>query len=719
MKPTSLTTVFAMLLAMTVGVATAQAKPKAELNKTGEKLAEKYEKQLEYLRAELSKSVPGASEAQKAAYKKALAAEEAAKAQLAEAQKQMGKVRTAKALIGHAKGKWIGGADKGIAQAKKALEQAKTPAEREKAQKELKKWQENREAGVAALKERQAKYDALKPRVPEFEKQIEEAQQALAAAKQDALDTVKSLDLDSVLTSAKMDGKLARFVVLSEATPRGLAAFAQQSPEHYKLVEQMLDNEELLIQMCVADGPAKNNWGQAFKVYSDIQNASDNADDGVLQRLAVAAALEFAVPNKRRNPKTDTDAPQYVDPVERYMHYEQAFLAGELDPYFPTHDTWTLRFVLESQGYTNEVLTWGREMLRTYRPDHITTDSDAWRYAAAVRTEIRYGSQENKYDKDELHFFQNILMNGGVCGRRAFFGRFVLRAFGVPSTARPSPGHAALARWTPDGWVVLLGGGWGAGTTKTQYKDDKDFLATTQARAAGEDAFMRVKRAQWIGDVEGERPVYGLNDRNEPGFWYGVSLYKQRQIIEESNAKTLAAVGEELGEANESEVKYPFKTAQITEADREIRVDNDGVITIPAAATSEPTKGSRKIIFMDSNLGGKQLHYSRTGGHQDFEYTFNAPSAGKYALTIKVASSSWKQHLHLHVNGKEPINIELPHTVGLWDVTEPVMVELKKGENVLRFSRKNVDNPVQMKGFTIKEYKLAPADKRMTQLGSN
>ena len=61
-------------------------------------------------------------------------------------------------------------------------------------------------------------------------------------------------------------------------------------------------------------------------------------------------------------------------------------------------------------------------------------------------------------------------MNGGVCGRRAFFGRFILRAFGVPTIARPSRGHAALARFTPEGWVVCLGGGWGAGWTKTFYK---------------------------------------------------------------------------------------------------------------------------------------------------------------------------------------------------------------------------------------------------------
>ncbi len=53
-----------------------------------------------------------------------------------------------KALVGHAKGKWIGGADKGIAAAQAKLKKATTDAEREAAQEELAKWQKNREDGV-------------------------------------------------------------------------------------------------------------------------------------------------------------------------------------------------------------------------------------------------------------------------------------------------------------------------------------------------------------------------------------------------------------------------------------------------------------------------------------------------------------------------------------------------------------------------------------------
>jgi hypothetical protein len=321
----------------------------------------------------------------------------------------------------------------------------------------------------------------------------------------------------------------------------------------------------------------------------------------------------------------------------------------------------------------------------------------------SVRTEIRYGSEDNKYDRDDLQFFQNILMNGGVCGRRAFFGRFMLRAFGVPTTARPQKGHAALVHWTPDGWVVCLGANWGSGWTKTRYKSDLDFLAHTQARGAGE-GFLQVRRAQWIGDVMNELRVFGQSEN--PGFWYGIALYTQRGIIETSKAKALAAVGEDIAEANESKVKERIESVQLTDADRKINVAADGVITIPASATTKPTSSTEKIVFMESTLGGKQLHYSRNGKPEDFEYCLEVPAAGRYQLQARVVTPSWRQSLQLTINSaSQPIDIQLPFTVGMWESTNPVAIELVAGKNVLRFSRTG-----EVKGCTIKDFTLSPLD---------
>ncbi len=677
--------------------------PQIQLTEVGENLEAQYSDQLKLMQSEIVKAVPALNKSKIAAYQKSRQAEIDAKLALEAAMKKQGELAKAEALVNHAKGKWIGGADKGIETAQKKIKAAKTDEERETAEKELANWQKNREEGVKALKERQAAYDEAVKNKGDISKALEQAKSDLTQSKANTLRKIKELGLSEFLSNHTLDADLAAYQVLHHATPRVLAAYAQQGAEQKKRIDVLLANEDLLVQIAVADGAANGHYGQAMEIYDGILKASAKAGKGNLQRLALAVSLEHAVPIKQRNAVGQTDAPAHVDPVKRYLHYEKAFLAGELDPAFKDLSVWDYRMVVDGEE-PDYVLAWGREMLRNYRPDHVTMDDYRWRYVALVRSDIRYGSQDNKYDRDDLQFFQNILMNGGICGRRAFIGRFILRAFGVPTTARPQRGHAALAHWTPDGWVVCLGAGWGKGWTKTQYQQDLDFLATTQARAVG-DSYLMVERAQWIGDAMGEKPVYGFLS-GDPAFWHGVSLYTQRAIIESSKAKTLAAVGEDIGEANETKEKVDIVNVKMTKKDQEISVGSDGAIKIPAVATSDPTKSTGKIIFMPSALEGKQLHYSRNGGNKDFEYTFDAPAAGKYALKAKVVTPSWKQHLMVSSNGsKEPVDMELPHTVGMWDVTAPVVVELKKGKNVLKFSH-HTDG--YAKGFSIKEFTLTP-----------
>lgn len=425
--------------------------------------------------------------------------------------------------------------------------------------------------------------------------------------------------LNGFLSDDANDAKLTKFVILHEATPRGLAEFSQQGRAQAGLVEHLLSDADLMKQMLVADGasaipqgrsfgPAQ--YGQAIEIYAAIRRASEKSADGVLQRLALAIALEHAVPIQQVNPKAVTDGPETVDPVKRYLHYEKAFENGELDSMFERLTTWDLRMVVDGEE-PDETLAWGREMLRNYRPDHIYNSNFGWRYVSIVTSDIRYGSGDVKHDRPELQNYQNILMNGGVCGRRAFFGRFILRSFGVPTTARPSRGHAALAHWTPDGWVVNLGGGWGAGWTKTHYNKDLNFLATTQART-NPAAFLKVKRAQWAGDVAGETRIYGEHDNKvEPEFWNALALRTQRTIIEEGKAVTLDALGEELGEADGPTVAERVLATPVKPEDREITTGSDGIVTIPAAAYSKPSGNTRDVAAMKSFGGGMQIYLPR------------------------------------------------------------------------------------------------------------
>jgi hypothetical protein len=225
-----------------------------------------------------------------------------------------------------------------------------------------------------------------------------------------------------------------------------------------------------------------------------------------------------------------------------------------------------------------------------------------------------------------------------------------------------------------------------------------------QARE-NEVRFKKVKRAQWVGDVLGEEKFFGLYQKGEPQLWYAISLYEQMAINDEAEARALAAVGTDIGEANESAVKDIVNKAGITDGDRKIVISGNGVITIPAAACSTPTDSTDKIKFMPSNLGGMQLHYERLSKDEPFEYTFDAPEAGRYALTARVVTPSWKQHLFVSANGaEEPVDMALPFTVGMWDTTAPVEVELKEGANVLTFTREHEG----LKGVTIRDFTLKP-----------
>ena len=653
------------------------------------------------LRQAIRKALPVVDEQALAAYDTALAELAAAQEARAEAQKNLGKINSAQGLVGHARNHWIATAERNIRKAQEQLDNATSEEEREKARAALASAEQNKRDGEEALEERQANLDALREKEPAYRAAFEAARTRMQEAEAHLLQATRDLPVMDVLQSDALDEKLVRFVVMEEWGPANMAAFAAQGAEQQALVDKLLADTDLMREMLVADGAQDGNYGRAMEIYAAIQEARTDAEDAVLQRLALAIALVHAAPVSQRNPRAAVDAPAHVDPVSRYLQFEQAYLAGELDPSFSQHDVWHYRWVVDGNE-PDDTLVWGREMLRNYRPDHIYTQDQRWRYVGAVRTEVPYGSQWNKYDRDELQFYQNILMNGGICGRRAFFGRFILRAFGVPTTARPSRGHAALVRWTPDGWIPVLGPGWGGGWTHTPYGNDRNFLHSTQARAVGE-SFVQVKRAQWIGRAMGEPAVWGLGGRRAPDRWHEIALRWQTALIQDAEVAALDAVGEELGEADvEEDEVVETPDADVKES---IVVHDDGRITIPAVATTRPRQSTSKIMFHKSFLGGQQLHYSRAGGPQDFSYTVEAPRAGTYALSLRYVVNTDNQPLQLRVNdGEEKLEMLLSLTLGMWEISEPVEIVLQEGKNTLTFSRSGEN----VRGLTIKDFTLTP-----------
>lgn len=221
-----------------------------------------------------------------------------------------------------------------------------------------------------------------------------------------------------------------------------------------------------------------------------------------------------------------------------------------------------------------------------------------------------------------------------------------------------------------------------------------------------------MSRARWIGIIGGEKKCFGLSSLrgnepdNPPSFWNTFALYLQRYMAERLEGTSRRGVPTARTTID------LFSSHATTHASTEtIDIDESGNIIIPACATYMPDpsanpSGNDKIIFMRSILGGKQLHYSRLGPQQSFVYRVNVPIAGTYALTAHVVTPSWKQSLLLSVNGSEElIVIPLPFTIGMWETTQPLNLELHGGANTFTFSRND-----DARGITIKYFKLELMD---------
>jgi hypothetical protein len=434
-----------------------------------------------------------------------------------------------------------------------------------------------------------------------------------------------------------------------------------------------------------------------MQIYTAILAASPKANEGVLHRLALATSLEHAVPVKQNNAADQTSAPATVDPVKRYLHYEKAYLAGELDPAFKNLTAWEYRMVVDCDA-PDEILSWGREMLRTYRPDHISNPNYGWRYSAAVKTEVPYGSQNVKNDLPSLNNYQNIPKDGGVCGRRAFFGRFMLRSFGIPVWGVTQHAHAALSHWTPKGWVVNLG----AGFNSSWWDKDEapvsgsDFLLESQARENAQD-YLKVLRAQWVSRILGEE-AYNGRKKIAGDFWSSTAHYEA--VLLAAHAVELGPLGQELAEANEPEEKQSPEQARVEASEQKVGASRDGAVTIPAVAHSKTT-GSASA--MKSYSGGMQLLCK--GGFKT-QYTFEAPQTGKYVLSSRVATLQEGQKFQFAVNdAKQPIELAVPYTIGLWQQTKPLEITLNRGQNVLHFALEEGSKPVAVKEFTISPVK--------------
>jgi len=537
--------------------------------------------------------------------------------------------------------------------------------------------------------------------VKPLEEKLERIQSELLVAGEALL-----ADLAPVLSSDALDSKLMRIAILAHGTPRGFAEFAQQGAEQEKLLEQLFADEPLMRQVLEAGGANGGAYGPMMEVYNAILAKSERARERgtIFQRLALGTAIHM--PWRGDHPNVGIHGIVYrtqthVDQVERYLHYEKAYLDGELDPAFPDFNTWECRFITDSE-YSNEDLAWTRQMLRVYRPDIITMDDYKWRYVRFIKSDVPYCS--TSHDPTIGTPAQEQAALGGVCGRRAFLGRLTTRAFGIPTRASTQTGHAAMSHWTPDGWVICLGAWWSVAYCGPQ--GGLDFLLDSQAREF-EDEYKQVLRAQWIGDACGEEDVsikHGWFGKGG-GFWDGLAFVKKQLIVKKAEVEALELVGGmKLGESDELLGDEQGEVFEIPDADKEVTVAADGTITLPSVACYSPRESSDRILFLPSWEDGYQLHYSRLGTQPElFKYRIEVPADGEYELTANAATVSRNVELLVRINRDDPVPFDVPYTKGMWEMTKPLRVKLSEGRNTI-----SVTARASNRGVSIKHWQLKP-----------
>jgi hypothetical protein len=261
-----------------------------------------------------------------------------------------------------------------------------------------------------------------------------------------------------------------------------------------------------------------------------------------------------------------------------------------------------------------------------------------------------------------------------------------------------------MTSWNPQGWINMLAGqDWNNGRWGDQ--GGPDFHLDVQTREL-RPAYQSVLRGGWAAMARGDAPTgqswecnyaykHQCSGFGVGGLWSSLMLYKKKAVV-------AAAI---LPNGTSSIPTRPIGPSAVpTKVDAliakwttpvtppKITTDADGTITIPAAAFSPAPLTTANVQIMKSytddgtqlmSFGGNVLDPSRAA----LVYQVTAESAGTYYLTANHSTWHTDQDLMVAVNGKNVGNVPVYLTIGYWNQTQSVQVDLVKGVNTLAFTR--------------------------------
>ena len=306
-----------------------------------------------------------------------------------------------------------------------------------------------------------------------------------------------------------------------------------------------------------------------------------------------------------------------------------------------------------------------------------------------------------------------ILSNGGKCGPRAWFGRFICQAFGIPIWGVRQPGHAAMSRWTEKGWMVCLGAAFAFSWWEDRCGLDFKLETTARGRLSSPAAYLQqVQRLEWLAKYkkESNKTILKSCTYDPIAPFYALSLAQRHR---------LAKSGEYDGD-NEYYPRSNVTVPKIVHVKataptiRSLPTITSTSICIPA--DSMATAPSNKVLVMPSFTGGRQV-FLGTDAIIEFqlEEQWLPPRPQIYRLSVKVATAHIKDTaLMVKVTPRagcetapapRTYHLPLPYSKGLWRETESIDIFMGPDDGIIAFQREWR----QSYGISIKHITLEPS----------
>ena len=498
--------------------------------------------------------------------------------------------------------------------------------------------------------------------------------EATASLKSKAAGKTDEAALGALLKDPAFAKTLDQRQLISKVGADKLGAFAKADPANQAFLSWLLNSTEAMDQYLEAHVPIhlgareENKYAISagpLELLKKLVAADPDAKTGIPMKIAIATAIR---PPGSGGPGAG-QAVKQSEPLVRYQYFKAAQKNKELFPSFDTLTAWDMQYVVSS-GAAEEDLTWGRQMINTWRPDLrvnelvVNSTSEVWRRNSPI---------------DFAASYKNVLTGGGKCGPRSSWSVFICQAFGIPAIGVGQPAHACVAYKTaypmtePQpgfSWKVGYGRGWPV--SKLEGMGGVDFIVGVQEREHRAE-FSKVEHLRWLAAAVGG-----------------------------SDQTALMAVAHKIQEASKDAKTDLTASHNAAEADAELKPDAakgavtaeaKGPVKIAAAgATIEATAFSSMLAVnvVKSFTGGKQVNFGKSIDNSWLEYNIEVPAEGTYVLQLKAAAPNDGQFFNVIAGADAPpVNLPVPNTHGLWGLTPAVEIKLQKGVQTLKIAAPN------------------------------